>query len=215
MKKHWLVSFTALIFLWFPSITWAQEKIEAPVWNVGDKWVFTQGNIECADSDQNSYTMKFSADTCVLENQGFNTILFDKSTLNRIGVLEKGKHKKYTMGLRKILNFPFNMGKQWKDEYSGTQLLAEISGLRGSYDEVFTILGWEALEVRAGKFRAIKLEYKNIMTWSPTRYASVPLERKSIFWYSPDVKYFIKCQYDKAHSDKVKDWELASYKGKK
>ena len=34
------------IFLLFPSITWAQEKVEAPVWNVGDKWVFTQGNIE-------------------------------------------------------------------------------------------------------------------------------------------------------------------------
>ncbi len=208
------ITFILWIFLLFPSIIWAQEKVEAPVWNVGEKWVFTQGNIECVDSDQNSYGMKFSNDTCALENQGFNTILFDKSTLNRIGVIEKGKQKKYTMGLRRILNFPFNMGKQWKDEYSGKQVI-ETLGLNESYDEFFTVLGWEALEVRAGKFRAIKLEYKNIMTWSPTRYANLPLERKSIFWYSPDVKYFIKCQYDKSYPDKVKDWELVSFKGKK
>ncbi len=45
------------IFLFFPSITWAQEKVEAPVWNVGDKWVFTQGNIEVVGSDQNSYIL--------------------------------------------------------------------------------------------------------------------------------------------------------------
>jgi len=203
------------IFLFFPSITWAQEKVEAPVWNVGDKWVFTQGNIECVDSDQNSYGMKFSNDTCALENQGFNTILFDKSTLNRIGVLEKGKHKKYTMGLRKILNFPFNMGKQWKDEYSGKRLGGLHLDVVESYTEAFTILGWEALEVRGGKFRAIKLEYKHIMTYSPSPFASVPLERKSIFWYSPAVKYFIKCQYDKSYPDEVKDWELTSFKGKK
>jgi hypothetical protein len=208
------ITFILWIFLLFPSLTWAQEKVEAPAWNVGDKWVFTQGNIECVDS-QNNYAMKFSSDTCVLENQGLDTILFDKLTLNRVGVLEKGKQKKYTMGLRKILNFPFNMGKQWKDEYSGIQLVHEISNVRGSYDEVFTIFGWEALEIRAGKFKAIKLEYKNILTWTPSRYPSVPFERKSIYWYSPDVKYFIKCQYDKSYPDKVKDWELASFKGKK
>lgn len=159
--------------------------------------------------------MKFSNDTCELENQGFNTILFDRPTLNRIGVLERGKRKKYTMGLRKILDFPFNMGKEWKDEYSGRQMGVELLSLVESYDEVFTILGWDTLEVRAGKFRAIKLEYRHITTYSPSRYATVPFERKSIFWYSPDVKYFIKCQYDKSYPAKIKDWELASFKAKK
>ena len=211
MKK---IIFLVSLVLLFPTIVYAQEKIEPPVWNVGDKWVFTQGYIECVDSHQNSYGMKFSNDTCVLENQGFNTIVFDKSTLNRIGVLEKGKQKKYTMGLRRVLNFPFSMGKQWKDEYSGKQVV-ETLGLNESYDEVFTIMGWEVLEVRAGKFKAIKLEYKHIITYTPARWVTVPLERKSIFWYSPDVKYFIKCQYDKSYPDKVKDWELASFKGKK
>jgi hypothetical protein len=129
--------------------------------------------------------------------------------------LERGKRKGYTMGLRRILNFPLNMGKQWKDEYSGKRLSGLHLDVVESYTEVFTILGWEALEVRAGKFRAIKLEYKHVMTYSPSPFASVPLERKSIFWYSPAVKYFIKCQYDKSYPDEVKDWELTSFKVKK
>ena len=76
------IFFLLWIFLLFPSITWAQEKVEAPVWNVGDKWVFTQGNIEAVGADQNSYTLNFSKDTCRVENKGL--IVFDKSTLNKI-----------------------------------------------------------------------------------------------------------------------------------
>ena len=90
------------IFLLFPSITWAQEKVEAPVWNVGDKWVFTQGNIEVVGADENSYTLNFSKDTYILENKGFEKIIFDKSTLNRIYALKGDKREKYTVGTRRI-----------------------------------------------------------------------------------------------------------------
>jgi len=212
MKK---IIFLGWLILFLASSLYAQEKIEAPSWNVGDKWVFTQGSIEVANADQNVYTVNFSNDVCKLQSQGFKAILFEKSTLNRLGVLERGKRKDYTMGLRKILNFPLNIGKQWKDEYSGKRLGGLHSDVVESYTEAFTIVGWEALEVRAGKFRAIKLEYKHVMTYSPSPFATVPLERKSIFWYSPAVKYLIKSQCDKSYPDEVKDWELTSYKVKK
>jgi hypothetical protein len=41
------------------------------------------------------------------------------------------------------------------------------------------------------------------------------VEMKSIFWYSPAVKYLIKGQHDKSYPDEVKDWELFSFKCKK
>jgi hypothetical protein len=41
----WLVLFLA------PAVC-AQEKIKAPVWNVGDKWVFTRGNIEVIGAEK-------------------------------------------------------------------------------------------------------------------------------------------------------------------
>lgn len=212
MKK---MSFLVLIILFSPIVLFAQGKIEAPVWNIGDKWYFTSGNIEVVNADQNSYTVNFSDDTCIFQNQGFKAIIFEKPTLNRIGVLVRGKRKEYTVGLRRILNFPLSIGKQWKDEYSGKRMVGTHPDVSESFTETFTALGWEDLEVRAGKLRAIKLEYKHVMTYSQSPWASVPLERKSIFWYSPAAKYFIKCQYDKSYPDEFKDWELSSFKGKK
>jgi hypothetical protein len=71
------------------------------------------------------------------------------------------------------------------------------------------------LEVRAGKFRAVKLEHKNIITASMSPFMPLGVEMKSMYWYSPAVKYLIKCQYDKSYPDEAKDWELTSYKVKK
>jgi hypothetical protein len=102
-----------------------------------------------------------------------------------------------------------------KDEYSGGRLVGQLIDTSESYTEAYTVLGWEDLEVRAGKFRAIKLQYKHVTTRSYVPYATLGFERKSIFWYSPAVKYFINCQYDKSYPDEVKDWELTSFKGKK
>ena len=204
-----------LLVLLFSTMVFAQENIEAPIWNIGDKWFFTLGNIEVAAADPKTFTLNFSDDACKFQKQSFKAIIFEKTTLNRIGGIEGGQQKKYKLGLRRMFDFPLNMGKQWKDEYSGRRLVGVHPDLFESYTETFTVLGWEDLEVRAGKFRAIKLEYKHVITASTMRFASVPFEMKSIFWYSPAAKYFIKSQYDKSIADEVKDWELTSLKGKK
>ncbi len=109
MKKIILLGFVLL----FPIITSAQDKIEAPVWNVSDKWVFTQGNIEVVGADQNSYTLGFSKDTCIIENKKLEKMILDKSTLNRIYALKEDKREKYTLAQRRILNFPINLGMEW------------------------------------------------------------------------------------------------------
>jgi len=74
------------------------RKIDAPVWNVGDKWVLTgEGSIEVVNTDQNSYALKFSDGICVVERQGHNTIIYEKPTINRIHFTDGGKRKKYVM----------------------------------------------------------------------------------------------------------------------
>jgi len=211
MKK---ITFLVLIILFSPIMLFAQGKIEAPVWNIGDKWYFTYGSIEVVNADQNSYAVNFSNDTCIFQNQGFKAIIFEKSTLNRIGFLKRGKRREYTMGLRRILNFPFTVGKQWKDDYSGESLIGLHTDMVNSYSETFAVLGWEDREVQAGKFRTIKLEYKQVITATPSLWTPIGFERKAIFWYSPVAKYFIKFQPIN-FPDVVKDWELTSFKEKK
>ncbi len=80
MKK---MVFLGWLIVSIPAMLFAQERIEAPVWNVGDKWVFTQGNVEVIGADKKSYALNFSKDTCILENVGLETIIIEKSTLNR------------------------------------------------------------------------------------------------------------------------------------
>jgi len=45
--------FLGWLIVFIPAMLFAQEKVEASVWNVGDKWVFTQGNIEVVGADKN------------------------------------------------------------------------------------------------------------------------------------------------------------------
>jgi hypothetical protein len=175
---------------------------------------FLLRNIEVANADP-TVTLNFSDDTCKFQNQGFKTIIFQKTTLNRIGVFDGGKRKEYSMGLRRILNVRLYSEKQWKDEYSGKRLFPPHKSAFESYTETFTILGWEDIRVQAGKFRSIKLECKCVITSSVNPFMPAGVEMKSIFWYSPDVKYLIKAQHDKSYPDEVKDWELVSFKYKK
>lgn len=212
MKK---TIFLGLLIVFLPAMVFAQTKIEAPIWNVGDKWAFNgNGNVEVVKADQNGYVLKFSDGTCLFERQGFNTILFERSTRNRIHVVEGDKRKKYTMGLKKILDFPFGDGKQWNYAYSAT-VMGAMQATYVDYSEHYKVLGWEDIEVRAGKFKALKLEYvrggtgaMNIKT----------CDIKHLYWYSPEVKYFVKCQYDKDWIKGQKeafDWELTSFELKK
>jgi hypothetical protein len=222
MKK---ITFLGWLVLFLPAMVFGQEKVEAPVWNAGDKWIFTgDGTIEVMQVDQDGYVMNFSDSICVLERQGFNKIIFDKSTLQRSYSLEGKKLRKYKMGLKNILNFPLRPGKQWKNAYSAQPILSKgyMTGMglpTLDYYENIKILGWEDIGAKAGKFRTLKFEF--ISGHPEYTMAMLPrpgFEFKNYYWYSPDVKYFVKCEYDKTlmkGHEEIFNWELTSFKLKK
>jgi hypothetical protein len=212
MKK---MNFLGFFTLFLPAMLFAQDKIEAPVWNVGDKWVFTAGSIEIVNADPKSYTLKFSDDICIQERQGLNVIIFDKSTLNRIYALEGNKRKKYTRGRAKILNFPIFAGKKWEYAYSAPALYGLAGSLREEcdYNESFKVLSWEDIDVPAGKFKTVKMEYLR-PTIRCTYAPALDVKSTTFYWYSPEAQYFVKAKYD-FRSEEVKDWELISFKLKK
>jgi len=132
--------------------------------------------------------------------------------LNRIYALEGNKPKKYTRGRAKILNFPIFTGKKWESAFSGTALYGLAGSLRETCDEneSFKILGWEDIDVPAGKFKTVKMEYVRATvrcTYAP----ALDVKRQTFYWYSPEAKYFAKAKYDFS-SEIVKDWELISFK---
>jgi hypothetical protein len=218
------IIYWGLIVLCFPSILCAQDKVEIPVWNVGDKWVFNnsspyiknQGAIEVVSANQNTYTVKFFDDICVAETQGFETIIFDKSTLHRIYTLSGNMREEYKKGLKTIFNFPLNPGKQWEYTFSAVPLHAEVINPQLlDYYNIYKAIGWEDAEVQAGKFRAIKLE---VTVGHEAKGSTAAFEATHLYWYSPDVKQFVKCQYDpiaRNFFSGLFNWELTSFKVKK
>lgn len=202
MRKMYSV---LIIILFFTPMTWGQGKVEAPVWNVGDKWIFTRGSIEVVGADGNGYLLNFSRDFPAAENFGFEMIVFDRSTLNRIYKIYGGKTEKYTEGLRRMFNFPLYPKKEWKDNFFGL-----IGPTVGNYIEYYEVLGWQDVDVEAGKFKTIKIE--RIVEGSAT--STYRVNGRAIFWYAPEVKYFVKCRinYGFIAGD---EWELVSFKLKR
>ena len=207
MKK---MVFLGWLVMFLPVMVFGQEKIEAPIWNVGDKWVFDrEGPMEVVGSDAQSYSVKFAGGLFPKDASGI--AILERSTLNITHILDENKRKKYSDTRKMILNFPLTIGKQWKGYYE-----TPPAGTWGVYQwhETFQVLGWEDVGVRAGKFKAIKLEYKIEKSTPRTG----PTSKSSAwYWYSPEIKNFVKCQYEKGYDEGVgrEDWELISYQLKK
>jgi len=124
----------------------------------------------------------------------------------------------YPLISKRFLNFPLTIGKQWNDEYQRMQPGITIP-VNYDFYETFRILGWENIKVHSGKFKAVKLEYK--VKYGYRALGGLYPESRTWYWYSPDVKYSVKCQLERGYREGVddagerEDWELTSFKLKK
>jgi hypothetical protein len=203
MKKIILLGF---LVLFIPAMVSGQDRVNAPIWNVGDRWNLTEDLVvSVSNADENTYGVKYlsAGGQSILV-----VIVYDKSSLNRLYVMDKDKRIKYQGRNKRLFNFPLEIGKSWTDTFtmkSGTFGAQEFTVV-----ETITPLGWEDIQIQAGKFRAVKLEYKSETV---EQAAGRPKEGKAWYWYSPDVKYMLKCQYDRTdYWDGIYDWELTSIK---
>jgi hypothetical protein len=205
MKKKILLS---LLVLCIPVILYGQDKIEAPVWNIGDRWSFA-GNFPMSviNADENSYTVK------ILTRTGESTYIYDKSSLNILYSVEGDRRIEFKGVHKRRLNFPFEIGKSWKDSFMRKTIYSTAAAREYVYHDTYTVLGWEDIEVRAGKYKALKIEFKEERIEDQERRKTKEREGKAWFWYSPDVKYLIKCKLEEnPFWIGYTDWELTSFK---
>lgn len=205
MKKKILLSFLVL-FIFIPVMIYGQDKVEAPVWKIGDKWILVGDvTITVVNADESSYAVKYITG-------GESILIVEKSSLNRLYAMDKDKRIPYEGRNKRLFNFPLNIGKSWQDRYKVKS--ASLGSREYTIIETFTVLGWEDIVVPAGKMKAIKIEYKSERSdqkGDPTGKAG-----KAWYWYSPEVKYMVKCLYERtSYWDEFFDWELASFELKK
>lgn len=203
------IVFLSLVVLFLAPMVWAQEKVEAPVWNVGDKWVFNRTDgvtffQEVAEVKEDLFIVKVGG------SKDLNA--YDKKTMNiKFLIDEGGKQVESESTLRNLFDFPIFVGKKWSDTTSHYPTGASASRLRmgkAVYTSEFKVEGIEEITTPAGKFRAYKLYFQQTDNFSR-------LSGWIRYWYSPEVKMWVKREVEKLTYSKpewAKDAELISYK---
>jgi len=218
MKK---LTILVWMILFLSPMVWAQERCEAPVWNVGDKWNYKDAagetwTNEVVDSEKDLYILKrgiqtkdsiastpagfvsFASANIMRDTQmGFPQYLyaFDKKTLNiKYVVREGGWREKCTSPLREFFNFPIFVGKKWTESTNGIA----PGGIDYSLFYTFKIEGIEDVSTAAGTFNAYRISCKFQIYVLGKWYNTLNLFDGETgfgwyrFWYSPEVKTWIK-----------------------
>jgi len=153
MKK--LIFCSLLLLFYATTVVGEQEKIEAPIWKVGDKWVLSDGLVEVIDVNENGYLVRFPKATQI----------FNKSTLNITYLLEGDKHKEFKGVRKRLLNFPLSVGKTWEDSFKSRPMRSTLAS-----KEHFLLknsLSW------GGKKYQLEEENLEPLNWSITRKISI------------------------------------------
>jgi hypothetical protein len=171
------------------------EKIDAPILNVGDYWVY-----------ETSTKGKSRIRVLDITREGFllNNAVFDQVTFNENYRIENGKKVKNENLHRRIFDFPLYVGKKWKDApliNSNAKLLDQRMVI-----VEFQVKGIEDIINAAGTFKSFLIFAK----------LSDPGRGNSWmkFWYSPKAKFWVRREYEKSNfwSRGVTDAVLFDYK---
>jgi hypothetical protein len=203
MKK--VAIFIGFLLFVIPT-SWAQEKIQAPVWKAGEKWTFrydTGGDwsIEIIGEEKGLYV---DATTRIKGRMpGTYTRYYDKNSLNCVSIIKDGKENVYERdSLNKYFDFYLYVGKTWSYSYEmispSNQTFRVVSEL--------SAVQYEEIEVPAGKFKTIKVKNKLFITGGTS---SGILN----YWWSPDAKTVVRVEYEpsKIWNPEYSKFELISF----
>ncbi len=101
MKK---MIFLVCLTLFLVPMVWAQEKTEAPVWNVGDKWTYKSHTVR--EGKWTNKVVDVKEDLYIVEISGVRDLTgYDKTTMNVKYLIEpSGRRLKSTSVSRKLFD---------------------------------------------------------------------------------------------------------------
>jgi hypothetical protein len=196
-----MISACCLIFA-LTSMVLAQEKVEAPVWNVGDKWTYK----DAAGETWTNEVAKVEEDLFIIKSsRSQDLVAYDRKTLNGAFLIdESGRRQKNTSTFRKLYDFPLFVGKKWTD---ATASAALRSGEQANFVHDFKVDGVEKITTPAGTFNTYRIHYKQTNMRAGNGWVR--------YWYSPEVKIWVRREFEKSsfwpNAQWTRDAQLVSY----
>ncbi|MHB8847906.1 MAG: hypothetical protein ACYC43_05660 [Burkholderiales bacterium] len=215
MKKIILMGLVGLIL----SLPVMAASIETPTVKAGDTWSY-QNTIESGAADwkqrQDIITVSHVTPTRIYYTvKQKDSSLPEKQIVTDLGWSRIRDVNGVQTTVNKPLFFPLEAGKTWEIRYTEQHPNKLLTS--ETFNSKYTVTGYEAIEVPAGKFNAIKIEEEGAWTAELAPSQSVLLNtqfqlnnttavaqvskisaaKKSgrtykAFWYVPEVKRFVK-----------------------
>jgi hypothetical protein len=190
----------ALVFMIFGGVNsvLAQDRCEVPTLAVGDEWTYKSAGKEIR------YRVRDITGDGYLIGEGS---IYDINTLNLKFRIKEGKKEESEGLLRKMFNFPLFVGKRWDDKVE--QYSPRFHKRTLTYVE-FNVDKQESIVTPAGNFNAFLIAAKAISSLGDSKGGR--MEGWSKLWYSPQVKFWVKREYDTTFWPIDHDGILIKYK---
>ena len=205
-------------FLLLP-ISVMAETIDAPTVKSGDNWVYRvtteRGPQGWVQNDQDISVEHADATTIFLSVKQSGS---QQAPIEQLVDADWSRSRDVN-GKQQVVNrpfaFPLEVGKKWELKYTETN--PNRQHLSESFQSGYTVVGWEDIEVPAGKFKALKIEVEgnwtavvapanqvaaqalntpgsSAMLLQSNRVTPHTVSGRSYaaFWYVPSVKRFVK-----------------------
>jgi hypothetical protein len=204
MKKLIILN---LVVLSITTLLWAQERCEAPVWNVGDSWRYRTDNKKEREYKVLGVEDFKNTKIYVVESRyGFNKKGFDIRTLElKVDISPDGKKIVPMTDWNWFYDFPLYVGKKWEKMTEGKTAV----NTPRNYVFTYKVLSFENVTVPAGTFKAFKIESEQ------RSMAHISNTFVTYLWYSPEVKREVKFQPGPHSGDwriTEQGYELKSFK---
>jgi hypothetical protein len=175
----------------------AAAQVPAPEVKVGDRWVYRH-----SDARFQPPVFNYELRVTFVDARAIHTLLVRQGTLKESdatwtpqwasvvsvdeGVVETEKP---------MLQFPLAIGGQYPAAWDNRR--PRIGNFHARHERTVRVVGWEEIEVPAGRFRALKLEAQG--NWRRMDRPASGRARNTI-WYVPEVKRWVKSVYEDANS---------------
>ena len=237
--KILLVGLVGLIFT-LPAIA---ESIDAPTVKAGDSWTFQNTREAINSSWKQTHDVitvsRVTSTSIYYTSKQLGSTLPEKEFIRNLDWSRiRDVNGKQTV-VNRPLNFPLEVGKTWQIQY--TELNPNKFFRSQSWDSHYKVVGYETVEVPAGKFKACKIEAEGTWTGeiepsqtavsvaqshtdsatSVSQISKIHAATKSgrtykAFWYAPEIKSLVKTVEEYYNSNNIRTEcytsELQSFK---
>jgi hypothetical protein len=205
---------TALAFLLSIPL-WCAAQADAPVprpeVKAGDSWVYRRTDFDTGKvTGRSTSRVAFANDKViqVVVTRGKGEEEIDETYTaewNAIALAGGGNFNPHVGTFR----FPLVPGASWPADFENT--MPRQGAFRVKHERTVKVVGWEDIEVPAGKFRALKIEVKGSFQRLDRALSGTAT---TMIWYVPAVKRWVKWTYeDQSFRGRINWWglELVQY----